>query len=231
MHVIAVVVAGVRHVPVDPLTPLAGVPLLVRSVRAVLAAGVPGRVLVLLDPGADPVPARRACAGLPVDVRAAGLRHALSIGPSHADQRPDTTDGDGPVTAAPSDVVLLHDALRPLAPSALFSAVLEAATEHPAVVPVLPLTDTVKQVDADGRVLGTPDRAGLLVVQAPQAFRADVLLGSDAGPLDAGPFAAATALAAAGTPVHTVPGDPLAFAVHSTWDLAQAEVFAARITA
>lgn len=226
MSVTAVVVAGGRRASIDALTPLGGVPLLVRSVRAVLSSDAVAGVLVLLDPGTDPEPARRACAGLPVDVRAAGLLHALSIRRPHADQRPDATDGDGSITLRSSDVVLLHDALRPLAPSCLVEAVL--ATGEPAVVPVLPLTDTVKQVDADGRVLGTPDRSGLLVVQTPQVIRADLLLGfgSGADPLDAAP-----ALAATGTPVHTVPGDPLAFAVHTTWDLEQAEVLAARITA
>lgn len=224
MNVTAVVVAGGRRASIDALTPLGGVPLLVRSVRAVLSSDAVAGVLVLLDPGTDPEPARRACAGLPVDVRAAGLLHALSIRRPHADQRPDATDGDGTITLRSSDVVLLHDALRPLAPSCLVEAVLAAGA--PAVVPVLPLTDTVKQVDAAGRVLGTPDRSGLLVVQTPQVIRADLLLGSGADPLDAAP-----ALAATGTPVHTVRGDPLAFAVHTTWDLEQAEVLAARITA
>lgn len=224
MNVIAVVVAGVRHASLDPLTPLAGVPLLVRSVRAVLSAGVTDEVLVLLDPDSDPGPTRRACADLPVDVRAAGLRHVLSVGRSHADQRSDATDGDGSVTLRSSDVVLVHDAMRPLAPAGLVRAVLGAGKA--AVVPVLPLTDTVKQVDAGGRVLGTPDRGGLLVVQTPQAFRADLLLASGAEPLES-----AAGLAAAGIPVHTVPGDPLAFAVQTAWDLEQAEVLAARITA
>ena len=81
------------------------------------------------------------------------------------------------------------------------------------VVPVLPLSDTVKIVDADGLVLGTPDRSGLRVVQTPCAFRLDVWDCRSA--LLAQPAARAA---------RTIPGDPLAFAVRSAWDRELAEL-------
>lgn len=71
--------------------------------------------------------------------------------------------------AAPA-IVLVHDAARPHASPALVDRAIAAAAAAGAAVPVLPLTDTVKQVDGSGRVVGTPDRAALRAVQTPQAF-------------------------------------------------------------
>jgi 2-C-methyl-D-erythritol 4-phosphate cytidylyltransferase len=199
MSVTAVVVAG-RRGEIDVLAPVLGVPLLVRSVCGVIASGVVGRVLLVgVDDQREAV--LEACAGLPVDVYA------------HAAQRAASTSGDDLVTLGLDDVVIVHDAARPLAPPALLRSVLAAAHEgHDVVVPVLPLADTVKQVDADGIVLATPDRTGLRVVQTPQAYRGGF-------PLDLPTGALASSRA-----VHTVLGDPLAFAVYSAWDLELAEL-------
>lgn len=74
------------------------------------------------------------------------------------------------------DVVLIHDAARPFANEALISRAIAAATETGAAVPVIPVTDTIKQVGAAGHVEATPDRAVLRIAQTPQAFRFDVIL-------------------------------------------------------
>jgi 2-C-methyl-D-erythritol 4-phosphate cytidylyltransferase len=76
-------------------------------------------------------------------------------------------------------------------------------------------------------VLATPDRAGLRVLQTPVAFRAD-LLGAE---LAADPLEYVRRCLAGGGSVHTVPGDPTAFAVHSTWDLELAQLLAERTMA
>jgi 2-C-methyl-D-erythritol 4-phosphate cytidylyltransferase/2-C-methyl-D-erythritol 2,4-cyclodiphosphate synthase len=68
------------------------------------------------------------------------------------------------------DVVLVHDAARPFVSLALVSRAIAAATLTGAAIPVLPITDTVKAVDAAGRVTQTLARAGLRLVQTPQAF-------------------------------------------------------------
>jgi len=75
-----------------------------------------------------------------------------------------------------ADIVLIHDAARPLASSALVRRLLGALTERDVAgaVPGLPLTDTIKRV-ADGMINGTLERSGLVAVQTPQAFRADIL--------------------------------------------------------
>jgi 2-C-methyl-D-erythritol 4-phosphate cytidylyltransferase len=73
-------------------------------------------------------------------------------------------------------IVCVHDAARPFASTELFARVVErVAAGADAAIPGLPVADTVKQVDADGVVVATPDRARLVAVQTPQAFRADVL--------------------------------------------------------
>ena len=74
------------------------------------------------------------------------------------------------------DYVLVHDAARPLAPSELADAVaLAVRSGAAAVVPVLPVADTVKRVDASGRVVETVARADLRAVQTPPGFARDVL--------------------------------------------------------
>lgn len=78
------------------------------------------------------------------------------------------------LAALPADVevVLVHDAARALAPTALFDAVTAAVVGGvDAVVPGLPVTDTIKAVDVAGHVTATPDRATLRAIQTPQGFR------------------------------------------------------------
>src|SRR5262249_12309010 len=71
---------------------------------------------------------------------------------------------------------LVHDAARALTPPGLIVRVVEALRSgHAAVVPALPLSDTIKAVDANGAVLGTPERAGLRAVQTPQGFATGLL--------------------------------------------------------
>ena len=73
-----------------------------------------------------------------------------------------------------TDTVLVHDAARPLVPEDLVRRVCNAAESAAAVIPVLPVTDTIKTVDKE-RVVDTPDRAGLVAVQTPQAFAVHLL--------------------------------------------------------
>src|SRR4051812_1073178 len=79
--------------------------------------------------------------------------------------------------AAEPEFVLVHDAARPLTPPALIARVVDALRSgHAAVVPGLPVSDTIKAVDANDVVLGTPERAGLRAVQTPQGFATDLLV-------------------------------------------------------
>jgi len=80
------------------------------------------------------------------------------------------------LAADPPEIVLVHDAARPFVSPELISRAVAAARAHGAAIPVIPVADTVKIVDARGRVTATPDRAGLRVAQTPQAFRYGALL-------------------------------------------------------
>jgi 2-C-methyl-D-erythritol 4-phosphate cytidylyltransferase len=215
VHVVAVAVAGCAHA----LTAVAGVPMVVRAVGALLAGTSAERVTVATT-HALRAELERVCTGVPVVVWSPSASHDLG---AHTVQRPDATRSDDRVTVSGDSIVLLHDACRPLAPVGLVEAVVEAVHDgHGMAVPTLPLTDTVKSVDDRGAVTGTPDRASLRVMQTPIAFRASVL----AADACADPLTAVRRYTAAGGEVWTVPGHPAAFAVRSAWDLELAELIA-----
>ena len=118
------------------------------------------------------------------------------------------------------EFILVHDAARPLTPVESIRRVVAALRAGMrAVIPVLPVADTIKAVDANGVVLGTPERAGLRAVQTPQGFEAALLRsayehsGSFVGTDDA------SLVEHLGTPVQTVAGDPLAFKITTALDL------------
>jgi 2-C-methyl-D-erythritol 4-phosphate cytidylyltransferase/2-C-methyl-D-erythritol 2,4-cyclodiphosphate synthase len=74
------------------------------------------------------------------------------------------------------EIVLVHDAARPFTSAALVSRAIEAASRYGAAIPGMPVTDTVKLVDAQGTITATLDRAAMRTVQTPQAFRFATLL-------------------------------------------------------
>ncbi len=120
------------------------------------------------------------------------------------------------------DIVLVHDAARCLAPPALFDrlvAAVRAGAE--AVVPGLPVADTVKQVDTDGVVVATPERSSLRAVQTPQAFRRSVLTRAHASGAEATDDAAL--VERLGGRVLVIDGDDLAFKVTTAADLERAD--------
>jgi 2-C-methyl-D-erythritol 4-phosphate cytidylyltransferase len=123
-----------------------------------------------------------------------------------------------------AEFVLVHDAARALTPSSLIVRVVAALQSgHRAVVPGLPVSDTIKAVDANGVVLGTPERSGLRAVQTPQGFQTEVLRRAY-GRAAAGGFTDdASLVESIGIPVQLVEGDPLAFKITTPNDLLLAE--------
>jgi len=76
----------------------------------------------------------------------------------------------------PCDWVAVHDGGRPLVRPGMIARALEAARETGAAVPVLPLADTIKEIDEKGAITRTLDRSRLVAVQTPQVFRYDLLV-------------------------------------------------------
>jgi 2-C-methyl-D-erythritol 4-phosphate cytidylyltransferase len=121
-------------------------------------------------------------------------------------------------------IVLVHDAARALTPPELVEAVADAVRGgHGAVIPVLPVVDTIKEVDNSGIVVGTVDRSVLRAVQTPQGFRRDVLTSAHAAAVDDHTDDAGMA-EKIGVPVHTVPGSAAALKITRPFDLAVAEL-------
>lgn len=74
------------------------------------------------------------------------------------------------LAAAKGQLVAIHDAARPFASAEIITAALQAAAEYGAAAPAVPVKDTIKIADQDGKVVATPDRAMLYAVQTPQCF-------------------------------------------------------------
>lgn len=187
--------------------PLAGRRVLDWSLDAARAAS-DGVVLVVAEEHRDdPEPGAQVVV-VGGDTRSASVRAGLAAVPAEA------------------EVIVVHDAARPLAGTALFHEVVAAvAAGADAAIPVVALTDTVKQV-VDGRVVGTPDRAGLVAVQTPQAFRAMTLRAAHEGGAEATDDAAL--VEQVGGTVLVVPGNPGNLKITHAHDLAVAEVLLGR---
>ncbi|MBY4575394.1 2-C-methyl-D-erythritol 4-phosphate cytidylyltransferase [Gordonia paraffinivorans] len=160
---------------------------------------------------------------VPADLvdRARELLPDVTIVPGGAHRSESVRAGIAAADAA--DILLVHDAARPLTPAHVFTRVVEAvAAGHPAVVPGLPVADTLKQVvvsdDGLERVERTVDREPLRAVQTPQGFTREALLRAHAD--DSGLATDDAGLAErCGIDVHVVPGDPLAMKITTPWDL------------
>jgi 2-C-methyl-D-erythritol 4-phosphate cytidylyltransferase len=129
---------------------------------------------------------------------------------------------------AGAEVVVVHDAARPLATPALFERVVAAVRAGAdGAVPGLGVPDTIKRVDpSSGEVIETLDRPSLRAVQTPQAFSAAVLRRAHAGGADATDDAAL--VEAAGGRVVVVEGDPANLKVTGPDDLVRAELLLTR---
>jgi 2-C-methyl-D-erythritol 4-phosphate cytidylyltransferase len=144
-------------------------------------------------------------------------------------ERGDSVAAGLAVLDASVDLVLVHDAARCLTPPEVFARVVAALEAGAvAVVPGTPVVDTVKQVDASGRVLATPDRSALRAVQTPQGFARNVLARAHAVSSEATDDAGL--VERLGEPVLVVDGDRLAFKVTTPDDLeTAAHLLAARV--
>jgi 2-C-methyl-D-erythritol 4-phosphate cytidylyltransferase len=232
--VAAVIPAAGRGVRLGPGTPkalrtLGGVPILVHAVRAMTRARMVSLVVVVAPAdGVGEVRTLLDAHGMPeskeIRVVAGGETRQESVRLGLAELPDDV------------DIVLVHDAARPLVPVETVEAVAEAVRGGaPAVVPALPLADTVKEVvpgpaGSAEPVVGTPERARLRAVQTPQGFRRDVLTAAHEKIAAEGEGATDDAgmVERTGVPVVVVPGHEEAFKVTRPLDLVIAEALLAR---
>ncbi|QZN86082.1 2-C-methyl-D-erythritol 4-phosphate cytidylyltransferase [Cellulomonas sp. C5510] len=209
------------------LAEVGGAPLVRHAAHRLAASGVIASVVVTVPPGCtDAFRAALGDVGVPVvlvEGQAASRQASVAVG----------------LAAVPpeADVVLVHDAARALASPALVRSVERAVRAgHPAVVPGLPVTDTVKQVgesrDGAAPVVATVERAALRAVQTPQGFDRTLLDAAHAAGAHRATDEATAAtddaalVEALGEQVWVVPGDESAAKITTPRDLAVAELLA-----
>lgn len=182
-----------------------GSPVLARALAPFLAEAAISRVVVVIGEG-DEVRYANAVAGVD-DTRLAaptqgGATRQDSVRRGLLALAREGFDG----------IVLVHDAARPFASQVLVEAAIGTLGEAElAAIPALPVTDTVKRIDAAGRVAETPPRDQLVTVQTPQAFRFKPLLDAHEAAATAslhGFTDDAALMEWAGHPVATFQGDP-----------------------
>ncbi|MFD9481125.1 2-C-methyl-D-erythritol 4-phosphate cytidylyltransferase [Streptomyces nojiriensis] len=222
---------GVRLGPGAPkaLRALGGTPMLIHAVRAMARSRAVSLVVVVAPP------AEAAEVRLMLGEHALPERTELLVVPGGETRQESVRAG---LDALPPDItsVLIHDAARPLVPVDTVDSVVEAVRDGaPAVVPALPLADTVKEVEP-GRhgepepVLGTPERARLRAVQTPQGFDLATLRQAHAAIAVDGEGATDDAgmVERLGVTVMVIPGHEEAFKVTRPLDLVLAEAVLAR---
>ena len=199
---------------------VAGRTILERALDGVFSMAEPAQVIVVA-PGAMIDEATRQARAV------AGAASAyLSVVPG-GDTRQQSVAAGLAVLADDVEVVLVHDSARAFTPPSQLDAVVAAVrSTGSGVVPGLPVADTIKQVDWLGAIERTVDRSSLLAVQTPQGFPREALVAAYADARDEHTDDAAL-FAAAGHPVTTIDGDPLAFKITTPWDLRRAESLAA----
>lgn len=188
---------------------LLGRPLVAHSVAALgTLEGV--RTLVLAGPTARH-PDLLACAS---DARALGVDVRCVEGGA---RRQDSVAAA--IAAAPDAAwYLVHDGARPFASAALARRVIEGARRHGAAIPGIPVTDTVKHIDGNGRILATVERAPLRAVQTPQGFAGPLLRRAHAE-VTGDVTDDAAMVEWLGVPVFVVPGDPANIKITTPTDL------------
>ena len=195
---------------------LAGRPLVVWSLDAIAAAGIP-RAVVAVPPGHG-ASGEEALAEV-----ALGFPLGLAVVEGGATRSESVRNALG--AAGDVDAVAVHDAARPLVGPMIFRRTLAALAEVDAAIAAARVTDTIKEAGPDGRVMRTHDRSRLWAIQTPQAFRAAILRRALDVPREV--LAAATddawLVERAGGSVRVIESSPANFKVTTPHDLAIAE--------
>jgi 2-C-methyl-D-erythritol 4-phosphate cytidylyltransferase/2-C-methyl-D-erythritol 2,4-cyclodiphosphate synthase len=193
---------------------LGGQPILQRTVTAFLQSDCIAEVIVALprDLSANP-PDYLCVVGKPLHVVEGGARRQDSVANAFAR------------VATGTDIVVIHDAARPLVSAAVIARTIDAARDSGAAIAAVRAHDTVKRGDAAGTIVATLPREEIYLAQTPQAFRIDVLRDALRYAAAAGVEVTDEAMLAerAGHAVRLVEGDPRNLKITTPDDLAMAE--------
>ncbi|MEZ5825321.1 MAG: bifunctional 2-C-methyl-D-erythritol 4-phosphate cytidylyltransferase/2-C-methyl-D-erythritol 2,4-cyclodiphosphate synthase [Geminicoccaceae bacterium] len=190
---------------------LAGRPVIRRTVEAFLASPVIDRIQLVIGEGHEQsYDDALGDLGLPAPVIGGDSRQASTLAGLEA------------LAADPPANVLVHDGARPLVSGKLIARVIDGLAEHPAILPVVAVPDTLKRVDGN-RVEGEIPRDHVRRSQTPQGFRFDLLLAAHRTHAGAGHTDDAAIVAASGVPVVTVEGEEDNIKITRNDDLDRAE--------
>ncbi|WP_055178180.1 2-C-methyl-D-erythritol 4-phosphate cytidylyltransferase [Corynebacterium lowii] len=193
-----------------------------RSVTSMMTSGMVDEVIVLVSPDMEDYAARL------LERRGLLRNGEVPVRLVHGGgERADSVWQGIQAIEENEGVVLIHDSARALTPPGLVARVARAVLAgHPGVIPVLPVADTIKRIDAPAgsSVVETPSRALLRAVQTPQGFDLGVLREANLAYFaEENPSFEATDDASLlewhGYPVLCVPGDPMAFKVTTPMDM------------
>jgi 2-C-methyl-D-erythritol 4-phosphate cytidylyltransferase/2-C-methyl-D-erythritol 2,4-cyclodiphosphate synthase len=140
----------------------------------------------------------------PIEAALEGMAH-LPVVPGGATRQASVRAGLEALVPHAPDLVLVHDAARPLIPADTIPALLAALKQAPGAIPAVPVADTLKR-GANGQIVETVSRSGLFRAQTPQAFRFAALLAAHRAPATDTATDDASLLEAAGQTVLLVPG-------------------------
>jgi 2-C-methyl-D-erythritol 4-phosphate cytidylyltransferase len=201
---------------------LGGIPILIHSLRAFAAVPRITQIVVAVRKTemervqaqiADHGFAQRVQVVEGGDNRQESVAHALAV-----------------IQAAPDDIVLVHDAVRPLIDAATIDRTIDAVGEHGAAIVGLPAVDTIKQVErtAHGAIVtATLPRESIVYAQTPQGFRFGLLKSAFAEATADGFIGTdeASVVERAGHRVAVVPGSPVNLKITQPGDLELAEFY------
>ena len=197
---------------------IAGKPMLLHSVQTFMARPDVALVVVVLPKAyaADPPPWLFQCDVERLLVTEGGRERMESVANGLSDLPPSV------------NVVLVHDAARPLVSEALVDRVVQAARAGTAAIAALPVVDTLKEVDETGRIVRTVERARLWRAQTPQGFPRDAIIAAHVAARRDGATATddAALCERIGLPVVVVRGSERAMKVTEEGDFARAEALA-----